>query len=174
VVLTCVVFLWAIFLCSQPQIEDFVHISDRTYTREEVLAMENSILISLKFKLTSPTSWEFSRRFCRAAGADKRTEHLMDYLLELMLQESPSLTFRPSIIAASALFLSLYTLHITPWSERLEINTGIRVEELQQCVRVMHTIYVKTCVGQNSLKAVKEKFSRENLMCVASIKPRNM
>lgn len=91
-----------------------------------------------------------------------------------MLQESPSLTFRPSIIAASALFLSLYTLHLTPWSERLEIHTGIRVEELQTCVRIMHTIYVKTCVGQNTLRAVKEKYAADAVMQVALIKPRNM
>ena len=155
-----------------PAIEEFVYISDKTYSKEEVLAMENTILTCLKFKLTSPTSWEFSRRFCRSANADKRTEMLVDYMLELILQEAPSLTFRPSIIAASSLFLSLYTLNLPPWSERLEVNTGIRVEELQSCVRILHTIYVKTCLGQNSLRAVKEKYSQDNMLQVALIKPR--
>jgi hypothetical protein len=207
-----------------------VYISDNTYAKESVLAMENTLLTALQFRLTTPTSWEFSRRFCRAANADKKTEHLVDvsawerrsrgehigrrqrkkrqprnarvhrsmadahpfplhlprahsvsaslspaqYLLELMLQESSSLSYRPSILAASGLFLSLYTLRLSPWSERLEINTGIRVEELQACVRMMHTVYVKTCQGLNTLKAVHEKYSTDATLKVSAIKPRNM
>lgn len=91
-----------------------------------------------------------------------------------MLQESASLSFRPSIVAASALFLGLYTLQHSPWSERLEVNTGIRVEELQACVRTMHAIYVKMCCGQHTLRAIKDKYAAEGMMRVAEIKPRNM
>lgn len=66
---------WEIY---PPAIDEFVYISDHTYTKAEVLAMENSLLTALHFKLTTPTSWEFSRRFCKAANADKQTEHLVD------------------------------------------------------------------------------------------------
>lgn len=66
---------WEIY---PPAIDEFVYISDSTYTKAEVLAMENALLTTLKFKLTSPTSWEFSRRFCKAANADKQTETLVD------------------------------------------------------------------------------------------------
>lgn len=66
---------WEIY---PPAIDEFVYISDSTYTKGEVLAMENALLTTLKFKLTSPTSWEFSRRFCKAANADKQTETLVD------------------------------------------------------------------------------------------------
>jgi len=143
---------WEIY---PPSIDEFVYISDNTYTRAQILAMENSLLTALKFQLTTPTPWEFSRRFMKAAQVDKKTEHLVDYLLELMLQEHQLLHHRPSIVAASALFLALYTRHLPPWSERLEMHTGIRVEELQTCVRMLHAIYVRTCCGQNQLHAVK-------------------
>ena len=66
---------WEIY---PPAIDEFVYISDSTYTKAEVLAMENALLTTLRFKLTSPTSWEFSRRFCKAANADKQTETLVD------------------------------------------------------------------------------------------------
>ena len=59
---------WEIY---PPAIDEFVHISDHTYTKLEVLAMENALL-------TAPTSWEFSRKFCKAAGAHKQTEKLVD------------------------------------------------------------------------------------------------
>lgn len=91
-----------------------------------------------------------------------------------MLQEQASLVYRPSIIAASALFLALYTLKHAPWSERLEVNTGIRVEELQGCVRTLHALYVKMCCGSHTLRAIKDKYSAENKLKVAEIKPRNM
>jgi len=157
-----------------PAIEEFVYISDNTYTKQEVLHMESVLLQTLQFKLTAPTSWEFSRRFCKAAHADRTTECLVDYLLELMLQEAASLSFRPSVVAASALFLALYTRHLPPWSERLETQTGIRVEELQACVRTLHALYVKTCIGQHTLRAVKDKYAQEHMCKVSLIQPRNM
>jgi cyclin A len=162
---------WEIY---PPAIDEFVYISDNTYRKEEVLQMENALLTALKFQLTTPTSWEFSRRFCRAANADKQTEMLVDYFLELFLQESSSLRFRPSLCAASAVFLSRYTLGLSPWTQRLEVQSGVRVEEMQRCVREMHSIYVKTCAGQNQLKAVRQKYAEEKRMRVADIKPRNM
>ena len=120
--------------------------------------------------MTSPTSWEFSRRFCRAAAADKQTECLVDYLLELMLQEAACLNFRPSIVAASALFLALYTLRKQPcW---LETHMGIRVAELQGCVRALRAIYVQMCCGQHSLRAVKDKYATEQLLAVSTLQPR--
>jgi cyclin A len=157
-----------------PPIDEFVYISDNTYSKAEVLLMESTLLQSLKFKLTCPTSWEFSRRFAKAAEADRTTECLLDYLLELMLQEPANLSFRPSVVAASALFLALYTRHRAPWSERLETQTGIRVEELQNCVRTLHAIYVKTCLGQHTLRAIKDKYATEQYCCVSNIQPRNM
>lgn len=121
--------------------------------------MENHILIALRFKLTTPTSWEFSRRFLRAANADKKTEHLVDYLLELALTETQMLKFRPSIVAASALFLALYTQHIQPWSEQLEQHSGLRVEELKECVTLLQHFHDQAYYDRNNLHAVKDKYS---------------
>ena len=50
-----------------PGVEEFVYISDNTYTREEVLRMETRVLRALKFDLTASTAKNFLRRYQRAA-----------------------------------------------------------------------------------------------------------
>ncbi len=43
--------------------DQFVYITDNTYTRDEVLAMEEHVLGVLDFELTAPTAKTFLRRF---------------------------------------------------------------------------------------------------------------
>lgn len=38
-----------------PEIKDFVYITDRAYTRDEILEMEAKILRTLEFNVTSPS-----------------------------------------------------------------------------------------------------------------------
>jgi hypothetical protein len=46
-----------------PEVNDFTYISDDTYTREQVLTLENAILTFIGFDLTFPTSFSFMQRF---------------------------------------------------------------------------------------------------------------
>lgn len=50
------------------QVDEFVRITDNTYTRAEVLQMEEHILDVLDFELTQPTSKTFVRRFVQASN----------------------------------------------------------------------------------------------------------
>ena len=42
-----------------PEVRDFVFITDNAYTREEILAMEMSILTTLQFSITTPSAYRF-------------------------------------------------------------------------------------------------------------------
>ena len=44
-------------LCLCPQVRDFVYISDRAYTRDQILNMEKIMLNALRFNLTVPSEW---------------------------------------------------------------------------------------------------------------------
>ena len=50
-----------------PTVDDFVYISDNTYTREEVLKMEQTVLKELKFCITFPTMKHFLNRLIEAS-----------------------------------------------------------------------------------------------------------
>jgi len=50
------------------QVRDFVYISDRAYTKEQILGMEKIMLNTLKFNLTVPTSHNFLTRYLKVSG----------------------------------------------------------------------------------------------------------
>lgn len=53
------------------QVNDFICISDRAYTREQILGMEKTILNKLEWNLTVLTPYVFLVRFLKAAASDK-------------------------------------------------------------------------------------------------------
>ena len=57
-----------------PEVRDFVYISDRAYTRDQILAMEKLMLNTLRFNLTVPTPFNFLARFLKAAGVHTQAE----------------------------------------------------------------------------------------------------
>ncbi|CDY41784.1 BnaC02g13720D [Brassica napus] len=92
-----------------PQVESFCYITDNTYSRNELLEMESSVLNYLK-------------RFVRAAKGKTEVplllfESLASYLSELSLLDYAMLRYAPSLVAASAVFLARYILHPSrkPW-----------------------------------------------------------
>ncbi|GJZ47719.1 G2/mitotic-specific cyclin-2 isoform X2, partial [Tanacetum coccineum] len=50
-----------------PVVEDFIVISDKAYTRDEVLMMEKEMVNTLQFNLSYPTVYVFIKRFLKAA-----------------------------------------------------------------------------------------------------------
>ena len=55
-----------------PEVRDFVYITDKAYTREEILAMEFSMLSTLDFNVCSPSSFRFLERFSKVANANSK------------------------------------------------------------------------------------------------------
>jgi cyclin B len=51
-----------------PELKDFVYITDRAYTKEDVLQMEFLILSALGFEITFPTPYRFLERYINVLG----------------------------------------------------------------------------------------------------------
>ena len=51
-----------------PEVRDFVYISDRAYSRDQILACEKALLNALGFQLTVPTAHAFAGRFMKLAA----------------------------------------------------------------------------------------------------------
>ncbi len=68
-----------------PELKDFVFITDRAYTKEDVLQMEFLILSALSFDLTFPTSYRFLERYMKMLGEDQHVMNLALFLMELSL-----------------------------------------------------------------------------------------
>ncbi len=89
-----------------PEVKDCVYITDRAYTRQDVLDMEAEIVKTLKFCLTVPTGHPFLQRFLHIVKASPMTRNLANYYMERMLQEHSALDFKPSLLAATAVCLA--------------------------------------------------------------------
>jgi G2/mitotic-specific cyclin-B, other len=48
-----------------PEIRDFIYMTDKTYTKEQILSMERDILYSLDFKITVPSIYRFLERYSK-------------------------------------------------------------------------------------------------------------
>ena len=142
-----------------PECRDFVYISDKAYTRDEILRMEGLMLSRLNFQLTAPNAFVFIKRFAKVAGIAttprSTTELLANYLLELTLQDYKMLKYLPSTICASAIYLALKTRGKTPWTPDLEKHSTYKEADLQACVRDIHELHEKATT--NSLQAVRKK-----------------
>lgn len=53
-----------------PELRDFIYITDKAYTKEEILKMEYSMLTTLNFNITTPSSYRFLERFTKIVDAD--------------------------------------------------------------------------------------------------------
>ncbi|CAG7904849.1 hypothetical protein IGI04_029017 [Brassica rapa subsp. trilocularis] len=149
-----------------PQVESFCYITDNTYSRNELLEMESSVLNYLKFELTTPTAKCFLRRFVRAAQGKKEVSSLLfesiaSYFSELSLLDYAMLRYAPSLVAASAVFLAQCILHPSrkPWSSTLEHYTSYRAKHLEACVKNL----LQLCHESPSadVVAVRKKYSQD-------------
>nr|XP_027092187.1 cyclin-B2-4-like isoform X2 [Coffea arabica] len=59
---------------SVPVVEDLILISDRAYSRNDVLEMESLMINTLQFNLSVPTAYVFMRRFLKAADSNKKQQ----------------------------------------------------------------------------------------------------
>ncbi|XP_020577360.1 G2/mitotic-specific cyclin S13-7-like isoform X2 [Phalaenopsis equestris] len=153
-----------------PEVNDFICISDRAYTREQILRMEKAILNKLDWKLTFPTPYVFIVRFLKAAVSDKEMEHMTFFFAELALLHYSIAMHCPSLIAASAVYAARCTLNKTPlWSKTLEYHTGYLEKNLLECAKMM--VGYHSSAADSKLYVLYRKYSKEEFGSVALKSP---
>ncbi|AAF80639.1 F2D10.8 [Arabidopsis thaliana] len=116
---------------SVPVVDDLILISDKAYSRREVLDMEKLMANTLQFNFSLPTPYVFMKRFLKAAQSDKKLEILSFFMIELCLVEYEMLEYLPSKLAASAIYTAQCTLKgFEEWSKTCEFHTGYNEEQL--------------------------------------------
>jgi len=159
-----------------PEVNDFVAISDKAYTREQIIAMEGIMLTALNFNLTVPTPINFLQRYSRLCGLEDKDQvwTLSLYFMELTLQSYTFLHFAPSAIAASALYLAMATAqqamglgHAPVWTAQQQALMEYTPAQVASCVAEMYKLVELNQSGLAKYKAVKKKFSLEKFHQVA-------
>ncbi|KAM7257489.1 hypothetical protein ACFE04_013230 [Oxalis oulophora] len=155
---------------SVPVVEDLILISDKAYTRKEVLEMEKLMVNTLQFNLSLPTPYVFMRRFLKAAQSDKKLELMSFFMIELSLIEYEMLKFPPSLLAAAAIYTAQCTLNgCMQWSKTCEQHTNYSEEQLLECTRLMVRYHEKA--GNGKLTGVHRKYSTSKFGYAARTQP---
>jgi cyclin B len=155
---------------SVPVVDDLILISDKAYTRTEILDMEKLMANTLQFNFCLPTPYVFMRRFLKAAQSDKKLELLSFFMIELCLVEYEMLQYTPSQLAASAIYTAQSTLKgYEDWSKTSEFHSGYTEEALLECSRKMVGLHHKA--GTGKLTGVHRKYNTSKFGYAARIEP---
>lgn len=151
-----------------PDVGDFSYITDKAYTKREILRMEIDILKKLEFNISIPLPLHFLRRNSKAGMVDSRHHTLAKYLIELCLPEYTMCHFKASIIAGAALCLTLKLLDGGDWNDTLIYHSTYTEEQLLPVMCKMAAVVVKS---QHSSKqqAVKQKYEATKFMKISKL-----
>lgn len=156
--------------------EDFVYVSDKTYTKKEIAKMELDICTALSFRLECVTPYHFLNRFLQASDccsgnrANPTLYAMTGYFLELGLLQSEFVDLTPSVLTASAMYLARATLGLRDgegriWSKTLEHYTTYNIQALESTVLKIHT--AQTRAHDTDLKCIVTKYKRSVFFEVA-------
>ncbi|KAF8369758.1 hypothetical protein HHK36_032217 [Tetracentron sinense] len=155
---------------SVPVVEDLILISDRAYSRKEVLEMEKLMVNTIQFNMSVPTPYVFMRRFLKAAQFDKKLELLSFFMIELCLVEYEMLKFPPSLLSAAAIYTAQCTLYGSKqWSKTSEWHSSYSEDQLHECSKLMVTFHQKAATGK--LTGVHRKYSTFKFGFAAKCEP---
>ncbi|KAI9987131.1 hypothetical protein PInf_023006 [Phytophthora infestans] len=146
-----------------PNVEEFVYISDQTYTADEMMNMEVQVLTALQYRVASTTCYGFMHRFMNAGCTTDMQRSLVLYLSDFALLFYHMVRFKPSVLVASAVYLArLTTGEAEPWTPTLHHVTKYNPLEFQDCVEELHRLHTIESQVVNTqrdkAKAVSEKY----------------
>lgn len=151
-----------------PPLKDFSEITQRAYTKTEILQMEGNIVCALKFNLTVPSSMRFLERYSHVDRMDKRSFDLSLYLLELSLIEYKFVAVPESLKACAAMYLTNKLLKKTTcWSDILASHTQYKEQAIRTCALEFCTMLQQAPAA--TTQAVRKKFLAPAFSEVATI-----
>ncbi|KAL2157444.1 hypothetical protein VTH06DRAFT_6136 [Thermothelomyces fergusii] len=156
-----------------PHIANFRHIADDGFTEAEILSAERFVLATLNYDLSYPNPMNFLRRISKADNYDIQSRTIGKYLMEISLLDHRLMAYRPSHIAAAAMYLSRLILDRGEWDETLEYYSGYTEDEIQPVVTLMvdymarpviHDAFFKKYASKRFLKVsiLTREWSKKN------------
>lgn len=149
-----------------PEAREFVYVTDNAYSLQQFQEMEGRVLRGLDYALTAPTPLRFFERYSRIAQLSKESLCLGQYLLELSLLDVGMLRYKPSLVAAAAVYLARkISDSSSSWCSALTEATLHPDSEVKPCARDL--VILLQAMEKSKLTALPRKFSSEKYCSVA-------
>ena len=139
-----------------PEINDFVYITNNTFSAANIRNMEMKVLNALDFQLGRPLPIHFLRRYSKAANVCAITHNVAKYTLEAGFVHHDFSSIPPSLQAAAALLLAIWIVHLNEntdqeedvdlqkfWSPDLGFYSGYEISEVKD-VAMKFGVLLKT------------------------------
>jgi len=154
-----------------PKVSEFSYITDHTFSKEEIKAMECAVLAALEFQITVPTIAHVFDRLARANGCDTLQRSFAQYVLELNLCDVRQVHLPPSQLVSAALLLSNEWMGRRPaWPAAMAHHS--RRSETSLRPVVSHMRAVLDLAPNATLQAVRRKYQQDKYNAVANLRPR--
>ncbi|UJR35571.1 hypothetical protein I4U23_028324 [Adineta vaga] len=150
-----------------PNAAEFAYVTDNAYTKKQVLKIEDLLLQTLHFEVSTVTTHTFLLHYLKLAEVDEVTEDLARYIAELTLLDPECLQYLSSLQAAAILCLALHMCQKPPWSGKLKRTTGYTIQSFYSIMEKIFWLVAKAHVHDKW--AITRKYRHVKHHCVASI-----
>ena len=153
-----------------PSLEDFIDITDKAYTKKQLLNMEMLVLQTLNFDFLFPTSEEFYSILSKIFRFNKMQHHLGEYFIDSSLVDYNMLKYKASTIAIACTYIVMKYYNINGYKDLYlcKIIYGDSTQKnIKECARDL--CYLIKNLSKTSLKSTKIKYSSEEYDNVATL-----
>jgi cyclin A len=168
--ITCMFLSAKYFELVTPNIDDYVYITDNSYSKEQIIQTELLVLNTLQWNLSAVLIPDLLSRNLIAIKSDSTTANLANYLCELSLHSYEMVQFSPSISSTSAVVIALYALGLPHWNGNLAHYSGHRPSDLEPCIKILYGLY-KNIGTATCYTTTREKYSTISFGRVSTIRP---
>lgn len=158
-----------------PDISDFVYITDKAYSKADILNMEMLIVKTLDYSFGRPLPLHFLRRYSKAGKALPIHHTMAKYFLEQSLIYYELCHYPPSLIAAAGLYLAFLIIGNDEedegkviWTDTLTYYSTYSKDDVLPAVHDIAAIIVNA--EDSKYQAVRKKYVHVKHMKI-SIRP---
>ena len=151
-----------------PGTQGFVNMTNKAYTKHELLKIEAHVLNVLDFEILSPSADEFYNILAKSFDFNKEQKFLGEYFMDSSLIDYSMLKYRPSIIAMACAYIVMKFYGIKKYKDLYSSNMVMKEspqKAIKDCARDL--CFLVKNLSNSSLKATKEKYSLEQFGKVA-------
>ncbi|OTB03080.1 hypothetical protein M426DRAFT_24103 [Hypoxylon sp. CI-4A] len=156
-----------------PHVSNYRMVSDDGFSDAEILSAERFILETLNYDLSYPNPMNFLRRISKADEYDIQSRTIGKFLMEISIVDFRFLAFRPSHVAAAAMYLARMILDRGEWGPIISYYAGYTEEEIEPVFELMvdylarpicHEAFYKKYASKKFMKAslITRQWAKKN------------